>query len=97
MALVQTTLIGGEVVWAHPASQCMGFNCCIHNPSEHHMRSWTQHLRSDNHGLIERMCKHGIGHPDPDSVAWFKRRGIEGMGIHGCCGECCAPPPPVLF
>ncbi len=36
---------------------------------------------------LERTCAHGIGHPDPDSLAWL---GCE--GIHGCDG-CCHRSP----
>lgn len=38
--------------------------CCIHNPSDHHMRTWRQNWRGDK-GVMERLCSHGIGHPDP--------------------------------
>jgi hypothetical protein len=47
-------------------------------------------------GLIERRCRHGVGHPDPDSVAYFERHGLKGFGLHGCCG-CCRLPDPSLF
>lgn len=57
------------------------------------MRSWPLVYRFDR-GMFERRCVHGVGHPDPDSLArmveFFER---EGDGIHGCCG-CCAPPAP---
>jgi hypothetical protein len=39
-------------------------------------------------GLVERVCLHGVSHPDPDSVAHFDRRGISGLGEHGCDGCC---------
>ena len=64
-------------------------NCVLHRPSEHHMRDWPLILRAST--LLERMCPHGIGHPDPDSIAYFEWRDPESsMGIHGCDG-CCAP------
>jgi hypothetical protein len=34
------------------------------------------------------MCPHGIGHPDPDSVAFFEKNGDTGFGVHGCDGCC---------
>lgn len=40
-------------------------------------------------GLIEDVCKHGIGHPNRESV---RRRNIEGDDIHGCDG-CCVRLP----
>lgn len=48
------------------------------------------HLRDDKHWLAERVCRHGIGHPDPDSLAYLESRGVEGMGVHGCDGCCTA-------
>jgi hypothetical protein len=38
---------------------------------------------------FERICPHGIGHPDPDDMAYWKSIGEESMGVHGCDG-CCA-------
>lgn len=72
----------------HPSSACAGSFCCLHNPSDHHMVDWMLNLRAS--GLMERLCRHGIGHPDPDSLAWLKRNGLEGYEVHGCCG-CCQP------
>lgn len=76
----------------HDAAQCEGRPCCIHNPSAHSMRAFPQLWRADR-GLMERICPHGIGHPDPDDIA-YKRlsRGAEYAhyeAIHGCDG-CCA-------
>ena len=34
---------------------------------------------------MERICDHGIGHPDPDE---FRIRNGEDDGIHGCDGCC---------
>jgi hypothetical protein len=41
-------------------------------------------------GLVENICRHGIGHPHPASVAELEKAGIMSMGIHGCDG-CCTP------
>lgn len=41
--------------------------------------------------LLERRCPHGVGHPDPDCVAWLNSVYSNGWGVHGCCSErCCA-------
>jgi hypothetical protein len=72
--------------YVHRPDTCKGPNCVIHNPSDHPLRQFPLHWRGDI-GLMERICTHGVGHPDPDHLAWDPR---EGMGIHGCCG-CCAP------
>jgi hypothetical protein len=79
----------------HTPYQCSGEPCCIHDPSEHTMRTWPMNLRET--GLIERICPHGIGHPDPDSAAWMERATgqIDAWGVHGCDG-CCHQPEPDL-
>lgn len=70
---------------------CIKHNCVIHNPSDHPMREFKTHWRGDR-GLMERICPHEVGHPDPDDIA-FKRR-LKGEkfahyeAIHGCCGCC---------
>ncbi len=89
------TLIGGERLHTHPKSQCDadGLPCSIHNPSDHHMKEWRQHWRDDR-GLMERICEHGVGHPDPDDIAFkLRTRGSNFAateGIHGC-DRCCKP------
>lgn len=71
----------------HPAKRCVGTFCTIHNPSEHKMRDWPMVLRTS--ALIERTCPHGIGHPDPDSAAFMRRRfGHDAFDVHGCDGCC---------
>ena len=80
--------IGGTVLHnVHPASQCAGRHCVMHNPSDHHMRQWPTNWRGDR-GLMERICPHGIGHPDPDALAYLVSIGADD-GTHGCDG-CCA-------
>ena len=73
----------------HTKKECKGKYCCFHNPSKHHMVGWKLNVRLDRSGLTERICPHGIGHPDPDSLDWLQRRGVNDEGIHGCDG-CCA-------
>ena len=78
----------GQTVWVHDKKMCAGEHCCIHNPSDHHMKNWPTHWRDDR-GLMERLCKHGIGHPDPDDLAFKKRNSLpDAKGIHGCDGCC---------
>jgi hypothetical protein len=85
----------------HTRSKCRGQVCIFHNPTEHKMRDWPMNLRTDPWAapLIERMCIHGTGHPDPDSVAYMDKswgyssetgKKYYGYGIHGCDG-CCIP------
>lgn len=100
---------GGET-WhnVHPKAACAGRTCVIHNPSDHSMVTWPRHLRET--GLVERICEHGVGHPDPDSARWMNENAWEGSrgtwGMHGCDGCCleelpaedvvhgCRPPSP---
>lgn len=93
----------------HPRSRCEGRDipCCIHQPSDHHMRDWPMLWRADT-GVMERTCPHGVGHPDPDHMAYAKSLTpawhtvcegpelceyphLEWQGVHGCDG-CCTPP-----
>lgn len=88
---MKVMIAGGEVlVNVHPKSQCQAGGpaaCPIHNLSDHSMRAFPQHFRVDN-GLMERVCPHGIGHPDPDALPFFVERGITAMEVHGCDGCC---------
>jgi hypothetical protein len=74
----------------HEPSRCEGYHCPWHNPSDHHMNTWTRRILMDRHNLIERVCRHEVGHPDPDSLEWLHRTGIHDDGAHecdGCCGK----------
>ena len=72
----------------HVPSKCQGEKCAFHNPSNHHMVGWKLNIRLDRNGLIERICRHGAGHPDPDSLDWLARNGVDDGGVHGCDGCC---------
>lgn len=73
----------------HTAAACAGEACPFHAPSDHHMVDWPTRIRGDRNCLVERVCSHGVGHPDPDSLAFLQSLGISDDGTHGCCG-CCA-------
>lgn len=77
----------------HSLVDCAGRPCVIHAPSDHHMRTWRTVWRGDRR-MMERTCRHGVGHPDPDDLAYrltFPGRVDEcDAGVHGCDG-CCAP------
>jgi len=85
--------MGTGVLRTHGASACAGRACCIHNPSAHHMRGWEMNWRGDLR-VMERICPcHGVGHPDPDDVAYRRLIG-RGGGTHGCHGCCHAGHAP---
>lgn len=74
----------------HSQQDCRGPVCPIHNPTPHHMREWKMIWRGDRQ-IFERLCEHGIGHPDPDDQE--AKLYIQGFmdGIHGCDGCCMRP------
>jgi hypothetical protein len=73
----------------HRRDECDGHPCPFHGPSLHAMVEEPMILRLDwGVPFVERACKHGIGHPDPDSIAWLDRNGHPGFGVHGCDGCC---------
>jgi hypothetical protein len=87
----------GQTVLVHPECDCQGEHCVIHNPSDHSMRDFPTHWRGDI-GLMERICPHGVGHPDPDDLAFkyrmaekFNRPKPDHFAVHGCDGCCIAP------
>jgi hypothetical protein len=88
-----TTGTGQKLVALHSDRDCVR-PCPFHGPSNHHMVAWPMHMRTDAfaYGLIERLCAHGIGHPDPDSIKYLNEYGHDGAkgswGVHGCDGCC---------
>jgi hypothetical protein len=90
--LERVELVGGEVVYAHHRSECLGPNCSVHHPSAHGMTTFPQHFREDR-VLMERVCPHGVGHPDPDDLAYkglfLSDEEAAAEGIHGCCRDHC--------
>lgn len=78
-------LVGGFGMYTHKKEQCRESFCTIHRNSPHHMVKWPQNWRADRH-IMERICPHEIGHPDPDDP----KTEIESEAVHGCDG-CCDP------
>lgn len=85
-------MVFGPPLRVHERTRCAGRPCCIHDPSNHHMRDWPMVWRGDI-GVMERMCEHGIGHPDPDDLAHRRAKygTTHGLDLHGCDG-CCSDP-----
>jgi hypothetical protein len=76
-----------EKVWlTHPEGRCLGEVCTIHNRSDHRMRSFPQNWRPDR-AIMERICAHGVGHPDPDEYRIINGEDDGTHGCDGCCGE----------
>jgi hypothetical protein len=86
----------GQRLKVHDKKDCKGRKCVIHNPSNHCMKDFPTHWRDDI-SIMERICPHGVGHPDPDDLKfrqkeYKKKHKKDGgfLGIHGCDG-CCSP------
>lgn len=77
-----------ELLRTHVAGKCAGEYCTIHNRSDHSMRSFPQHWRGDR-GIMERICPHGIGHPDPDEVYMYGK--WDSHACDGCCQDLSKP------
>jgi len=70
----------------HSAESCAGPRCPIHTWSDHHMTSWPQRW-TDAH--MERVCTHGLGHPDPDDVIYQETLQKERLTRNAAkCLEC---------
>lgn len=80
---------GRELHNVHDESFCAGRVCIVHNSTEHHMVEWQLHWRDDR-GIFERICEHGIGHPDPDQFPYWRGTHQMYQAVHGCdfcCGQ----------
>lgn len=78
----------GQDIWVHTKEDCKGPNCVIHNPSNHSMKDWPTNWRQDRY-MMERICPHGVGHPDPDDRAYVASINPKyADGVHGCDGCC---------
>lgn len=77
----------------HRRSACKGRSCIVHNPSDTvaNREDWPYIFREGHAGgRIERVCPHGVGHPDDSQVKYLEEvTGETHWGLHGCDG-CCA-------
>lgn len=92
-----TTGTGQKMEGIHDETEdCATHGCVIHNPSDHTMKDFPTHWRDDRK-LMERICPHGIGHPDPDDLAWKARTFGQDFAnvesVHGCDGCCSGRGP----
>ena len=90
MSNTYTTGTGQVIERIHDRKACCGERCVIHNPSNHAMKDFPTHWRDDRK-LTERLCPHGIGHPDPDALAFIEKADPNRYvyeSIHGCDGCC---------
>jgi len=85
--------IEGYYLRTHAESEdCYEHGCSIHFPTPtavENVEHWPYLWRSDR-SLLERLCSHSIGHPDPDAANFNIRMGRPYENDHGCDG-CCHP------
>lgn len=80
----------GVIRQVHSPRDCAGRESCwIHRPSEHGLRAWPIVWRAEV-GKAERLCPHGVGHPDPDDATYLISIGRRSAAVHGCDGSCVA-------
>lgn len=85
---------GQKIVNVHDeADECREHGCVIHNPTDHPMSDFPTHWREATFydikpSHMERICPHGVGHPDPDSLRYAQRHGLPDLSVHGCDGCC---------
>lgn len=94
LANTWVTGTGQLITNVHSPTLCEGRGCPVHHPSDHRMKGWPTNFREGGMFDIkpphtERVCEHGIGHPDPDDIVFWANQG-EDISIHGCDG-CCFP------
>lgn len=97
VAQFEAVVFTNALVLTHRGDQCQE-PCPIHAPSDHHMRTMFAQWRRDRN-MVERICGHGVGHPDPDQMAYWQQTlspaEATAQTIHGCCEDrCCIPVAP---
>lgn len=94
------SLADNTLLATHPADRCNGRHCCIHNPSDHALKTAPMHW-NDAIRRTERVCQHGQHHPDPDHLSYILDN--EGMleyfqhKHHRPCDGCCQLQVPDQF
>jgi hypothetical protein len=71
-------------LYTHDEEKCFGQVCSIHNRSDHHMRKFKQFYRVDRK-IMERVCSHNVGHPDPDDLSIINGTNDGEHKCDGCC------------
>jgi len=72
----------------HDPKLCADRGCAIHNhPTPHRLSKAPLNWRSDRN-ILERICEHGVGHPDYDAALYQQTIGRAFENVHGCDGCC---------
>jgi hypothetical protein len=80
---------GQVLVNVHEPYECVGENCTIHDPSDHHMKDWPQEW-DQSRRIMMRVCSHGDMHIDPDepgylSCVWDNSQAVPRLVCDACC------------
>lgn len=68
----------------HSPTSCESRGCAVHNhPTNHRLKDAPMNWREDR-GILERICEHGVGHPDIDSALYLDSIGAGYQNIHAC-------------
>lgn len=83
----------GILTHVHDPALCVGrpYGCWIHRPLAHPLSDAPVVWREDK-GTAERVCPHGVGHPDPQDAAYHLHAVGRDVSVHRCDG-CCGPTP----
>ena len=83
----------GVILHSHGPSVCAAqpWGCWIHNPVQHSLSDAPVIWREDR-AIAERLCEHGIGHPDWQECCYQLQIRSRDVTVHGCDG-CCLPVP----
>ncbi|QNE35876.1 hypothetical protein [Leifsonia shinshuensis] len=88
------------VLVTHEVGECLLAHCAIHSPSQHPLASAPLRWRSDLL-ILERVCPHGIGHPDADGLDHVfvvdGEMAAAVLAVHTCDGCCGSAPPGGVF
>ena len=77
----------------HNPSLCEDRGCAIHDhPSDHPLNGAPLNWRNTD-VILERICEHGMPHPDRDSATFEASVGNHYKNEHDCDG-CCGNPTP---
>lgn len=56
---------------------------------KYRMPEWAVKQTVRENGLVEDICKHGVGHPNKEWLDDHDPTGELGFWVHGCDGCCC--------
>lgn len=80
--------------YVHSSKQCEGRNCVIHNNPSLHPLTMEPAVWNDEETAVERVCVHGVVHPDVDDLDYRKTVGQYYVYLEHECDGCCGLEQP---